>query len=183
MKTKKNKAVENFPPFVLWLTGLSGSGKSTLAQMVHDYFLKKGCKVEWLDGDKVRSVFPNTGFSKEERDQHIKRIGFAVSLLEKNGVIVIASFISPYREARAFVRGMCRNFIEVYLSAPDKICEQRDVKGLYKKARRGEIKNFTGIADPYEPPDSCELVVDTSRQTPEKSFEQIKNYLTEHFSS
>jgi len=164
-------------PFVLWLTGLSGAGKSTIANKLYPMIKAKGFKVERLDGDVVREIFPHTGFTKEDRDNHVKRIGYLASLLEKNGVTVICSFVSPYREARRFVRGLCRNFVEVYVNPPLEVCEQRDVKGLYKKARSGEIKNFTGIDDPYEPPEAPELDIDTSKQTLEKSCAQIIRYL------
>jgi len=160
--------------FVLWFTGLSGAGKSTLADKVYDYLRQKGLKVERLDGDNVRSVFPNTGFTKEERDRHIKKVGFLASILERNGIIVIASFISPYREARRFVRNLCGNFIEIYVKAPLSTCEQRDVKGLYKKARSGEIRHFTGIDDPYESPQESEIVVDTDIVSVEESFLFLK---------
>ncbi len=110
---------------------------------------KKGYKIQQLDGDTIRSVFPQTGFTKADRDQHIRRVGFLASLLEKNGTIVVSSFISPYRESRQFVRDQCRQFVEVYVSAPLETCKSRDVKDLYKKARSGDIKKFTGIDEPY----------------------------------
>jgi adenylylsulfate kinase len=163
--------------FVLWFTGLSGAGKTTLADKVYDCIAMNGHRVEKLDGDMVRSVFPSTGFGKADRDAHIKRVGFLASLLEKHGVIVIASFISPYKEIRQFVRDRCRNFIEIYVSASLEECERRDPKGLYKKARAGEIKNFTGIDDPYEAPVAPELIVDTETQTVEESFSVILDYL------
>lgn len=166
--------------FVLWFTGLSGAGKTTLADKVYDCIARNGWRVEKLDGDMVRSVFPMTGFSREERDAHIKRVGFLASLLEKHSVIVIASFISPYREARQFVRDHCRNFIEVYVSASLEECERRDPKGLYRKARAGEIKNFTGIDDTYEIPLTPELVVDTENHTVKESVSTILNHLKRH---
>lgn len=166
--------------FVLWFTGLSGAGKTTLADKVYDCIARNGWRVEKLDGDMVRSVFPSTGFSKEDRDAHIKRVGFLASLLEKHGVIVIASFISPYRETRQFVRDRCRNLIEVYVSASLEECERRDPKGLYRKARAGEIKNFTGIDDTYEIPLTPELVVDTENHTVKESVSTILNYLKRH---
>lgn len=164
-------------PFVLWFTGLSGAGKSTLADKTFAYLKEKGLQVEQLDGDIVRTVFPKTGFSKEERDTHIKRVGFLASLLEKNGVIVISAFISPYREGRKEIRKMCKQFIEVYVNAPLETCEKRDIKGLYRKARAGEIKHFTGIDDPYQPPEQPDIEVHTDKQTIEQSFEQIKLYI------
>ena len=163
--------------FVLWLTGLSGSGKSTLAEQLHERLERLGKKVEQLDGDILRGVFPNTGFSKEARDEHIRRVGFMASRLEHHGVIVIASFISPYRAARDFVRNLCGHFIEVYVKSSLDECQRRDVKGLYKKALAGQIKEFTGIDDPYEEPNQPEITVDTEHQTVEQSMAQIMDYL------
>ena len=162
---------------VLWLTGLSGSGKSTLAEKVYDALEQQGKKVERLDGDVLRGFFPGTGFTKEARDEHIKRVGFMASRLEHHGVIVIASFISPYREARKFVRNLCKNFIEIHVKASLAECKRRDVKGLYQKAQAGEIKSFTGIDDPYEEPIQAELTIDTEQQTLEQSVQQIMDYL------
>lgn len=158
---------------VLWFTGLSGSGKSTLAEWVAAELRRRGSAVEMLDGDSIRDVFPNTGFSKAERDAHIKRVGYLASRLEFHGVTVVASLVSPYRESRDFVRGLCRNFIEIYVSTPLDECERRDVKGLYARARRGEIRNFTGIDDPYEPPVAPDLVVDTSGVSLEDAGRQV----------
>ena len=154
------RAVE---PAVIWFTGLSGSGKSTIADRVAADLVSRGLRVERLDGDSVRNIFPNTGFTRAERDEHIRRIGFLASTLEKNGVFVVASFVSPYEDARRFVRNLCRNFIEVHVATPLEECERRDAKGLYARARRGEIANFTGISDPYEPPVRPELVLDTTQ--------------------
>lgn len=167
--------------FVLWLTGLSGSGKSTIANKVYDQIAVDGRKVEKLDGDVIRGYFPSTGFTKQARDEHIKRVGFMASRLEKHGVVVIASFISPYKEARQFVRDMCDNYIEVHISASLSECERRDVKGLYKRARAGEIKNFTGIDDPYEAPDNPDIFVNTEKETIDESVSIIMNYLREYF--
>jgi adenylylsulfate kinase len=160
-------------PSVIFLTGLSGSGKSTIALGVYNEMKKRGYKVEHLDGDKVRDIFPRTGFSKEERDRHIRRIGFLASMLEKNGVSVIASFIAPYKESRDFVRNICQNYKEIYLSTPLEICEQRDPKGLYAKVRAGEIKNFTGIDDPYEIPENPFFTIDTSQFSIEDSINRV----------
>ena len=166
--------------FVLWLTGLSGSGKSTIAKRVYEILAKQGRRVEKLDGDVMRGLFPSTGFTKAARDEHIKRVGFMTSVLEKHGVIVIASFISPYKETRQFVRELCVNFIEVYISASLEECEQRDTKGLYRKARSGEIKDFTGIDDPYEPPDKPEIVIDTENESVDESVAKIMNYIKKY---
>ena len=168
-------------PVVLWFTGLSGAGKSTLAEKVHADLAGKGYAVELLDGDVVRSIFPGTGFSKAERDQHIRRVGFLASMLEKNGVTVVSAFISPYRESRDAVRGMCKRFVEIHVDTPLELCERRDVKGLYRRARAGEIKSFTGIDDPYEPPERPEIVVHTADRPVDASFaalrEAIDRYL------
>ena len=166
-------------PFVLWLTGLPGSGKTTLANATYEKLSKNGYRLERLDGDKVRSIFPTTGFSKEERNTHIQRVGFLASILEKNGIIVIASFISPYQETRDFVRTLCRNFVEIYMATPLEECERRDTKGLYKKARRGEIGHFTGVDDPYEVPNDAELAIDAANESVEKSVDKVLKYLKE----
>lgn len=147
---------------VIWLTGLSGSGKSTIGEELTKVFSESGVAVEYIDGDVVRSIFPQTGFSREDRNNHIKRIGYIAHLLEKHSVLVICSFVSPYKESREFARNLCKNFFEVYVSTPLSICEKRDVKGLYAKARKGQIKQFTGIDDPYEEPENPELRIDTS---------------------
>ena len=152
-------------PSVVWFTGLSGSGKSTISQRVTEELRAGGLNVEHLDGDSVRAIFPNTGFTRPDRDAHVKRVGYLAGKLESHGVFVVASFVSPYRESRDAVRAMCSSFIEVHVNTPLEECERRDVKGLYQKARRGEIQNFTGISDPYEVPERAELVIDTM-QTP-----------------
>jgi len=162
-------------PKVIWLTGLSGSGKSTIAEGLYKKIQSRGLKVEYLDGDRVRNIFPKTGFSKEERDRHVKRIGFLASMLEKNGVIVVAAFISPYEESRKFVRDLCNNFIEVHVSTPLEECKRRDIKGLYAKAEKGEIKNFTGIDDPYEVPLQPELSFDTTNITVDEAVNRINS--------
>jgi len=162
-------------PKVIWLTGLSGSGKSTIAEGLYKKIQSRGLKVEYLDGDRVRNIFPKTGFSKEERDRHVKRIGFLASMLEKNGVIVVAAFISPYEESRKFVRDLCNNFIEVHVSTPLEECKRRDIKGLYARAEKGEIKNFTGIDDPYEVPLQPELRIDTTNITVDEAVNKINS--------
>ncbi len=163
--------------FVLWFTGLPCSGKSTLADLTYHYLLERKLKVERLDGDAVRSVLPETGFTREDRNAHIRRIGYLSSILEKNGITVIASFVSPYRNARRHVRAMCKNFIEVFVEASVEECEKRDTKGLYARARAGEISNFTGINDPYEAPENPELTVNTDRETQDESFAKVKKLI------
>jgi len=160
-------------PAVLWFTGLSGSGKSTIADRVTEELQKRGYKVEHLDGDVIRDIFPQTGFTRPERDAHIRRVGYLASRLERHGVTVVASLISPYEESRRFVRGLCDNFLEIHVAAPLEECERRDVKGLYAKARRGEISGFTGIDDPYEAPVNPELVIDTSKLTIEEATTMV----------
>jgi bifunctional enzyme CysN/CysC len=152
-------------PAVVWFTGLSGAGKSTIAREVCARLRAAGAKVEYLDGDAIRSVFPNTGFTSAERDAHVRRVGFLASRLEHYGVIVVCALISPYAASRAHIRGMCQRFIEVHVATPLFECERRDVKGLYKRARRGEIPNFTGVDDAYEAPEDPELRIDTSHLT------------------
>jgi adenylylsulfate kinase len=160
---------EEIQPVVVWLTGLPGAGKSSLSQFVADSLRRKGFKVELLDGEMVRRLFPQTGFSRAERDEHIRRLGFLASKLEQQGVSVVAATVSPYAESREFVRGLCRNFIEVHVATPLEECERRDVKGLYARARRGEIRNFTGLDDPYEAPPNPTIRIDTSGSTVEQS--------------
>ena len=157
---------------VIWLTGLSGSGKSTLAARVAEELRRRGGDVEILDGDAVRDVFP-TGFSRQERNEHIRRMGFVAGLLNRHGIWVICSFISPYRESREFARRQATRFLEIYLATPLAECERRDPKGLYARARRGEIRQFTGVDDPYEPPENPELVLDTSQMTPDEAAARI----------
>jgi adenylylsulfate kinase len=150
-------------PCVIWFTGLSGSGKSTLSEAYVQILKDRQIKVEYLDGDAIRSIFPQTGFTREERDRHVRWVGYLASRLENQGVVVVASFVSPHRESRDFARKLAKKFIEIYVSTPVEECEKRDVKGLYAKARRGEIPNFTGISDPYESPLNAELSIDTSK--------------------
>jgi adenylylsulfate kinase len=148
-------------PAVLWFTGLSGSGKSTIASALAHELRRRGVRTEYLDGDAVRILSP-TGFGRADRDAHVKRVGFMASRLEHHGVTVICALISPYAEARTFVRGLCNRFIEIHVATPLEECERRDVKGLYARARRGEISNFTGLDDPYEAPATPEVTVDTN---------------------
>jgi len=162
---------------VFWFTGLSGSGKSTIADRLVAELTQRALPVEYLDGDVIRDIFPSTGFTRPERDAHIKRVGFLASRLEAHGVIVVASLVSPYESSRQFVRNLCRNFNEVYVATPFEECERRDVKGLYARARRGEIKNFTGLDDPYEPPARPELLIDTRTTTVDQAVQQVLDLL------
>jgi adenylylsulfate kinase len=161
--------------FTVWFTGLSGSGKSTIAEMLYHELEAREMKVEILDGDVVRqNLSKGLGFSKEDRDTNIMRIGFVADLLTRNGVVAICCPISPYKETRDACRRLIGEFVEVYVYATvDEIAEHRDPKGLYKKALAGEITGFTGVDDPYEPPEHPELVVDTLRESPEESLENV----------
>jgi adenylyl-sulfate kinase len=160
--------------FTLWFTGLSGAGKTTLARIVETELRGRGHNVEVLDGDVVRTnLSKGLGFSKEDRDTNIRRIGFVCDLLARNGVVAIAAAISPYRDVREEVRKTIGSFVEVYVKCPIDVLAERDVKGLYKKALAGEIKNFTGIDDPYEEPLSPEVVIQTDTETPEQSAARI----------
>jgi adenylylsulfate kinase len=166
--------------FTLWFTGLSGAGKSTLANLVAERLQEMGRNVELLDGDEVRkNLSSGLGFSKADRDANIRRIAYVAKLLSRNGVIAITAAISPYREIRDEARAEIKNFVEVYVDCPLEICEQRDVKGLYKRARSGEIQQFTGISDPYEPPLNAEVVVHTNVETPEQAADKIISRLAE----
>ena len=165
--------------FTLWFTGLSGSGKSTLATYLLPILKSRGKNVEILDGDEVReNLSKGLGFSKEDRDTNIRRIGFVANLLARNGCVAVTAAISPYRE----IRDECRKkaqapFVEVYVEASLDVLEERDTKGLYKKARAGLIKNFTGVSDPYEAPNSAEVVVHTGNESIEQSAAKILAYL------
>jgi len=167
--------------FCLWFTGLSGSGKSTITTHLVKELRRRDSKLEVLDGDVVReNLSKGLGFSKEDRDTNIRRIAFVANLLSRNDVPVITAAISPYRDIRDEARQMMGDrFVEAYVKASVETCEERDVKGLYAKARSGEIKEFTGVSDPYEPPENPELVIETEQQSPEESAQQIISYLEE----
>ena len=153
--------------FVIWLTGLPGSGKSTIGRLLLKYFRDGGYRVEYLDGDLVRPwLSPEAGFTREDRVRHLRRVAYVSHLLARNGVIVIACFVSPYRDVRREARELIKDFVEVYVKCPLEVCIERDPKGLYRRALAGEIKNMTGIDDPYEEPTNPEVVVDTSILSP-----------------
>jgi len=160
--------------FTLWFTGLSGSGKSTLAEKVRDILLERGMKVEVLDGDEVRTnLSKGLGFSKEDRDTNIRRIGWVCHLLTRNDVVAISAAISPYKAIRDENRKLIGRFVEVYCECDLDTLKDRDPKGLYQKALNGEIKNFTGVSDPYEPPEKAEVVVNTASEDIEASVNRI----------
>ena len=164
----------------VWLTGLPSSGKSTVGRLLERQLRKANLKVELLDGDVIRTnLSKGLSFSREDRDINIKRVGFVCQLLTRNGVIAIATVISPYREIRDYVRRLVGNFVEVYVKTSVQECEKRDVKGLYKQARAGQITGFTGIDDPYEEPLSPEVICETEKETPEQSAQKVINRLQE----
>ncbi len=169
---------EEHAPCVIWFTGLSGAGKSTLAEKLFEK-LKFSHETELLDGDQVRSFFKDLGFSKEERLRHLKSMGWIAAKLESHGTIVIASFITPYEEARFSNRSICKKYIEVHVSTSLEACEKRDIKGLYKKARSGAIQHFTGISDPFETPSKADITIDTDNQTIDESFHYLITQLLE----
>jgi adenylylsulfate kinase len=160
--------------FTLWFTGLSGSGKTTISELVEHELRIRERPVEVLDGDIVRTnLSKGLSFSRDDRNINVLRIGFVANLLTRNGVGVIVSAISPYKEARDQVRRRIVDFVEVFVDAPLEVCAERDVKGLYKKAFAGEIKGFTGVSDPYEPPNAPDLVLKTDEESPEDSARRV----------
>jgi adenylyl-sulfate kinase len=160
--------------FTLWFTGLPSSGKSTLARRVEETLLERGMNVEVLDGDEVReNLSKGLGFSKQDRDTNIRRIGFVAKLLSRNGVVAITAAISPYKDVRDEMRSAIGRFVEVYVACPIDVLKERDVKGLYKKALAGEIKHFTGVDDPYEPPVKPEIHIDSDRESVDESVAKI----------
>lgn len=165
---------------VLWFTGLSGSGKSTIAQGLEAKLYEAGFFTQVLDGDNIRTgINNNLGFSMEDREENLRRVAEIAKLYLNSGVITIVSFISPTRDARAFARGIVGDvdFLEIYVNAPIEVCEARDVKGLYKKARKGEIKDFSGIDSPYEAPDQADLEIRTDEMSVEEGIERIYQFL------
>jgi adenylylsulfate kinase len=171
--------------FVLWLTGLSGAGKSTVAAKLGPALAERGHRVELLDGDEVRTnLCQGLGFSRTDRDTNIARIGYVANKLSKHGVAVLVAAISPYRQARDQVRTQVEVFVEVHVAAPVSTCAQRDPKGLYAKALAGQITNFTGVSDPYEPPLEPELTLHTDTQSVDDSVHQVLAWLeTNHLTT
>jgi adenylyl-sulfate kinase len=167
--------------FVVWMTGLPGSGKTTIAVRLAEELRKRGRNVEIMDGDEVRkNISPELGFSKEDREAHVKRVAYISKLLARNGVGVIVGLISPYRETREYARKLIGDgFSEVYIKCPVEVCQKRDPKGLYRKALAGEITDFTGVQDPYEPPLNPELIVETDKENEEESVAKIIGFLKE----
>lgn len=166
----------------VWFTGLSSAGKTTISKALYGDLCGRGLRVEWLDGDVIRQrLSKGLGFSKEDRDENIRRIGFVAELLTRQGVIVLVSAVSPYREVRDEMRQRIGNFLEVYVQASLEVCEQRDLKGIYKRARAGEMDNVTGINDPYEPPLTPEVVCRTDRETLAESKARVLGAVDDWF--
>jgi len=162
------------PGLTVWLTGLSSAGKTTISRVVHETLQAREERVEWLDGDAMRrGLSAHLGFTKKDRDENIRRIGYVAELLTRHGVIVLVSAISPYRALRDEMRRRIGNFVEVYVHAPLEVCEQRDVKGIYRRARGRKLRHVTGLDDPYEPPLAPEIVCPTYRETPEASAARV----------
>jgi adenylylsulfate kinase len=169
------------PAFVLWFTGLPASGKKELADRVYRQLKDDKFKVERLDSHDVRPLFPETGFSPDEVNRHVKRAGHLCAMLEKNGVIVVASFVSPYTKSRQFARGIAKNFVEVYMKTSVEACEQRDKKGHYAKAHSGEYQNFPGVDVAYDVPESPEITIEVDHTSVDDAVEQIVGYLKTNF--
>ncbi len=167
-------------PFVLWFTGLSGSGKRRISQAVYDQLNRNGLKIEYLHGESIRELFPHTGFSREERIENYERVGHLASKLEKYGIFVIASFESPFKEGRNFIRRLCQNYIEVYVSTPLEHCEARDKKGLYAAARKGEIRNMPGVDIPYEKPESPDVEVNLTKMTTPQAADRVMQHIKKY---
>ena len=168
------------PAFVLWFTGLPASGKKELANRVYNQLKDLHLKVERIDSLDVRPLFPETGFSMTEVNRHVKRSGHLCSMLEKNGVIVVASFVSPYAESRKFARNVAKNFVEVYMKTTVAACEKRDSKRHYAKARSGEYKDFPGVDASYDVPENPEIIIEVDRVSMDEATKQILNYLKKH---
>jgi adenylylsulfate kinase len=163
----------------IWLTGLPCSGKSTVAKALAGRLLGEGRRVEILDGDVIRRQLSHgLGFTREDRDRHVRRVGFVANLLSRNGVVVIAALVSPYRAVRDEVRANIGRFVEVHVDCPASECERRDVKGMYEKARAGAISHFTGVDDPYERPQHCEVTLNTNVESVEESIGAILSALS-----
>jgi adenylyl-sulfate kinase len=173
-RANTNASAGRSPGATIWLTGLSGAGKSTIANLLAERLRETGAEVEVLDGDALRTTLcKDLGFSRDDREENIRRIGFLCELLTRHGVTVIVAAISPYRNARDEVRTKLANFVEVYVTCPLDVLTERDPKGLYRRALAGEIAHFTGISDPYEPPEHADLTIDSSAETPQESVQRL----------
>lgn len=168
-------------PFNLWFTGLPMSGKSTLADAVFEKLSKLEIPLERIDSKDIRDVIPDVGFARDERHQHLTRIAHLIKTLQNNSVSAVASFVSPYSHSRDVIKSMTNNYVEVYVKASLDTCKQRDYKGVYQRAEKGELKNFTGISDVYEEPHQPTIVIDTDHQTVAEASEQIVQFIKKHY--
>ena len=168
-------------PFNLWFTGLPLSGKTTIADKVYAELEKLHIPIERLDSKDIRDLIPNIGFNREDRNRHMHRVGFLIQKLQKNSISTVASFVSPYRESRKAIREMVKNNIVVYVKADIETCKQRDYKGVYDKALKGELQNFSGINDVYEEPRHAEIVIDTDSMSADEAAQQIVKYVKKHY--
>ncbi len=178
---KSHYGKQRIPGFVLWIAGIPCSGKTTLADMIYEQLESEKLNLQRLDSHDIRPLFPEIGFLKAEVNNHVKRVGHLASMLEKRGVIVIASFVSPYRESREFVKEQCNNYIEVFLDMTPKKAKEYDNKGLYEKAERGEIKHFPGVSVEYEAPDTADMVIDMNKNSLEQAKELIMENIQNRF--
>jgi len=172
---------ERIEPFNLWFTGLPLSGKSTIADLVYEKLKKLQIPIERIDSSQIRDLVPDIGYTRKDRNRHMQRIGYLIQTLQNNSVSTVASFVSPYRESRKAIREMVKNNIVVYVKADLESCKARDYKGVYEKAERGEIQNFTGVSDVYEEPEHAEIVIDTDKMSPEEAAELIVRYVKRHY--
>ncbi len=168
-------------PFNLWFTGLPLSGKTTIADLVYEKLRSLQVPIERIDSSDVRKLIPDIGYTREDRNRHMKRIGYLIQRLQNNSVSTVASFVSPYRESRKAIRQMVKNNIVVYVKADLETCKKRDYKGVYEKAERGELKNFTGISDVYEEPQHADIIIDTDKLSPEEAADIIVHYVRRHY--
>jgi adenylylsulfate kinase len=168
-------------PFNLWFTGLPLSGKTTIADAVYKELEKLDIPIERIDSKDIRDIAPNIGFTREDRNRHMHRIGHLIKTLQNNSISTVASFVSPYKESRKAIRGMVKNNIVVYVKADIESCKQRDYKGAYEKAIKGEYQNFTGVNDTYEEPQHAEIIVDTDKLSIEESTQIIVNYIKKNY--
>ena len=168
-------------PFNIWFTGLPLSGKTTIADKVYEKLKKLDIPIERIDSKDIREIFPNAGYTREERNRHIKRIAHLIQTLQKNSVSTVCSFVSPYKESRKMIREMVKNNVVVYVKANIETCKKRDYKGVYKKALKGEIQNFTGISDVYEEPKHPEIVIDTEKINPDEAVDIIFKYIKKYY--
>lgn len=168
-------------PFNIWFTGLPCSGKTSIANSVFDKLKKFHIPLERIDGEDVRSIIPNIGFSREERNAHIQRVGYLLQILQKNAISTVASFVSPYEESRQTIRDMVKNTMIIYVKADIETCQKRDIEGKYKKAFNGEIKNFTGVSDKYEEPEDADIVIDTDKLSIDEASSLIIHHIKKRY--